>query len=60
MTSDILQLRDAVTRDTLDQQLQRRIEGRAGEIRRALAESGEYRLPTPMGTIVIRSHKKGS
>jgi hypothetical protein len=60
MTSDTLQLRDVVTRDTLDQQLQRRIERRASDIRRALNESGEYRINTPQGTVVIRSRKKGS
>jgi hypothetical protein len=60
MTSDILKLRDAVTRDTEGRLLGDSLKQRAGEIRVALNESGEYRLSTRGGTIVIRSAKKSA
>jgi hypothetical protein len=58
VTSDILRLRDAVTRDTADERVKDRIQREAGKIRTALTELGEYRLDTQRGTIVIRSRNK--
>lgn len=60
MTDNILRLRDALTRDRDESRLRERIAENSGAIRDALHRSGEYRLRTDRGTIVIRSSKTGA
>jgi hypothetical protein len=58
MTNDIVRLRDALTRDSDETLFRDRLKQESGEIRRSLDDSGEYRVQTPKGTIVIRSVKR--
>ncbi len=55
MTNDIIRLRDALTRDNDDALIRDRINRNSTEILSSLRESGEYRIQTPKGTILIRS-----
>ena len=58
MTNDILRLRDALNRGSEESHLRQQLEQNSGAIRESLTRSGEYRIPTRRGTIVIRSTKK--
>jgi hypothetical protein len=58
MTNDILRLRDALNRDSEETHFRDRLKQESGQIRRSLDNSGEYRVQTPKGTIVIRSAKR--
>jgi hypothetical protein len=58
MTNDILRLRDALTRDSEDSRFREKLNQDSEKIRRSLSDSGEYRVQTPKGTILIRSTKK--
>jgi hypothetical protein len=58
MTSDILRLRDALTRDSEESKLREALSEQSGNIRQSLRTAGVFRLQTPKGTIVIQSTKK--
>jgi len=60
MTNDILRLRDALTRDSEDSRFRDKLTRESAKIRESLSHSGEYRVRTPKGTIVIRSVKKSA
>ena len=60
MTDNILRLRDALNRDRDDSRLRERLAQNSSAIQEALHRSGEYRLRTDRGTIVIRSVKPGA
>ena len=58
MTNDILRLRDALVRESKDGRLQDKLTLDSKAIRQSLNTTGEYRMRTPQGTILIRSTKK--
>jgi len=58
MTNDILRLRDALIRDSGEAHFRDKIKQESGQIRSSLNQSGEYRIQTPKGTILIRSAKR--
>lgn len=58
MTNDILRLRDALIRDSEETHFRDKIKRESGQIRSSLDNSGEYRVQTSKGTIVIRSSKR--
>jgi hypothetical protein len=60
MTNDILRLRDALVRDSEDGRFRERLSKDSGAIRSSLNTTGEYRVSTPKGIILIRSLKKRS
>lgn len=58
MTNDIIRLRDALIRDNEDNLFRERLNRDSATIIQSLVNSGEYRVKTPKGTILIRSAKK--
>jgi hypothetical protein len=60
MTNDILRLRDALTRDSEDSRVREKLTRDLGTIRNSLRDTGEYRVPTPNGTVLIRSEKRNA
>jgi len=62
MTNDILRLSEALTRDTERSQfrdtLARNLASNSDKIRASLRQSGEYRISTTKGDVVIRSKQK--
>ena len=60
MTNDILRLRDALVRDSEDGRFRDKLTKDSVAIRRSLDTTGEYRVRTPQGTILIRSTKKSA
>jgi hypothetical protein len=60
MTNNILRLRDAIVRDSEEGRFRDTITKDSGKIRDSLNRSGEYRVGTPKGTVVIRSVKKSA
>jgi hypothetical protein len=60
MTNDILRLRDALVRDSEDGTFRERLAQDSVAIRRSLNTTGEYRVRTPKGTILIRATKKSA
>jgi hypothetical protein len=55
VTNDIIRLRDALIRDNEGSQFLERLRRDSGAIRKSLISSGEYRIKTPKGTILIQS-----
>jgi hypothetical protein len=58
MTNDIIRLRDALIRDNEDNRFRETLNRDSVTMIESLVNSGEYRVKTPKGTIVIRSARK--
>lgn len=59
MTNDILRLRDALVRNSEFSQLRQELTRDLDKLRQSLKESGEYRILTRKGALIIRSVEEG-
>jgi hypothetical protein len=60
VTNDIGRLSEAITREGERKRFRNRLMRDSKKIRESLTQSGEYRISTPQGTIVIRSDKESA